>query len=117
MESRFTTGTGADLTPPVVTSVSPINGAQNVPTNVVVQVTFNERMNPLTITRSTFQVIDQSTGIAIAGDVVVSSDGLTAAFIPAAALTPSAGYYVQGSGWANLAGLQTSVFTSFRTGQ
>jgi hypothetical protein len=117
VEARFTTGAGVDLTAPVVTSVTPANGAQNVATNAVVQVTFNDRMNPLTFTRATFQVIEQSTGLAIAGDVVLSSDGLTAAFIPASALTPSAGYYVQGSGWTNLAGQQTSIFTSFRTGQ
>jgi hypothetical protein len=116
VESHFTTGAGADLTPPVVTAVSPANGAQNIPTGTVVQVTFNERMNPLTLTRATFQIIDQTTGAAVAGDVVVSSNGLTAAFIPASALAPSAGYYVQGSGWANLTGQQTSVFTSFRTG-
>jgi hypothetical protein len=116
VDSHFTTGAGADLTAPSVTSVSPANGAQNVATSAVVQVSFNERMNPLTITRSTFQVIDQTSGIAIAGDVVVSADGQTAAFIPAVALAPSAGYFVQGSGWANLAGQTTSVFASFRTG-
>jgi large repetitive protein len=115
VETHFTTGAGADLTAPIVTAVSPPNGAQNVATSAIVQITFNERMNPLTLTRSTLQVIDQSTGVSIAGDVVVSGDGLTAAFIPAAALAANAGYYIQGSGWSNLAGQQTSVFTSFRT--
>src|SRR5207249_1882870 len=114
--TQFTTAAGFDLVAPTVISVSPPNGAQNVPTSTLIQIGLSERMNPLTINRSNFLVPVQSTGAAVAGDVVVSADGLTAVFIPSSALAESAGYYVQGFGWTDLVGQQAGVFTSFRTG-
>jgi hypothetical protein len=114
--SQFTTAAGFDLVAPAVTSVSPANGALNVATSTLVQIGFSERMNPLTINRSNLVVTEQSTGAPVAGDVVVSADGMAAVFIPSSALAASVGYYVQGSGWTDLVGQPTSVFTSFRTG-
>jgi hypothetical protein len=117
VSTRFTTGGGVDLVAPAVTAVAPTSGEQNVTVNATVQLTFSERMNPLTINVSTLQVIEQSTGVRVAGDIVVSADGRNAAFVPSAPLTPGMTYYVQGSGFADLTGQQASVFTSFRTSQ
>jgi hypothetical protein len=56
-----TSGTGGsgglpDTTAPTVTSTSPASAAQNVPANVVITATFDEAMDPLTITSKTFQL-------------------------------------------------------------
>src|SRR4029077_7946441 len=72
--ATFTTGTQTDTQGPFVTSLSPVNGAGDVPTNAVMTFTFNERMNPLTVNSQTFQVYPQATGIPIAGSYVVSTD-------------------------------------------
>jgi YD repeat-containing protein len=92
--STFTTGTGADVSLPTVASFSPPNGATAVLTHTVVQVQFSKRMNPFTITNSTFYVALSSTGQKIAGTITVSTDGLTATFTPAAALATSTTYQI-----------------------
>jgi hypothetical protein len=112
---QFTTGPGVDLRAPVVTQVSPSNGEQNVALNPTIQLSFSERMNPLTMTRSTLQLIDSQTGVAVAADVIASPDGLTVALVPTAPLLANTTYYVWGQGFADLSGQQTSIFTSFRT--
>jgi len=112
---QFTTGSSVELSGPVVTSVTPANGAQNVAVDTAIQLTFSKRMNALTITAATLQLVEQNTGARITGDIVVSADGRNVAFVPGSALTPATTYYVQGSGFADLAGHELSVFTSFRT--
>ena len=57
--TSFSTGTGADLIRPIVTQVDPANGATGVPTNAVIRLQFSERINPLTVNNSTFQVVCQ----------------------------------------------------------
>ena len=47
--STFTTGTATDTTAPAVTSFDPVNGAQNVPRNQQIQVTFNEPIDPASV--------------------------------------------------------------------
>jgi large repetitive protein len=113
--SQFTTGNGVDLIAPFVTAVTPANGAQNVALNTIVQLTFSERINRLSVNPGTLWLIDGTTGQRVSGDVVVSVDGLNAVLIPSALLTPSTAYYLQTSGFADLTGQQGSMFTSFRT--
>ncbi|PYR55262.1 MAG: hypothetical protein DMF85_20030, partial [Acidobacteria bacterium] len=113
--TQFTTAPGVDLVGPQVTSVTPANGATSVPTNTVVQLTFSERMNPLTVNGSTFQVYPQATGLPVAGVYVVASDGRSATFTPSAALSASTGYYISVSGIADLTGQGANTFTSFAT--
>jgi hypothetical protein len=78
---------------PIVVSTIPANGAVGVPLNQVVSATFNEKMNPNTITGSSFTLIALSTvaGVntttPVAGDVTYS--GLTAFFKPTNPLTPN----------------------------
>jgi large repetitive protein len=54
--TSFTTGTVQDTVPPVVTLVSPPDGAVGVPVNGDIHVRFNEAVNPLTVNAGTIQV-------------------------------------------------------------
>jgi Bacterial Ig-like domain len=92
--TTFTTGTGDDLTPPTVTTVSPANGAAAVATTTTIQLTFSKRIDPLTVTATDFTVIP-SGGAAIAGTIAVAANGLTATFTPSAALQASTLYYIE----------------------
>jgi hypothetical protein len=116
--TTFTTGGGADLTAPQVNSVSPASGATGVPTNTVVQLQFSKRIDPLTVTSSTFYVYPQNTGVEIAGVITVSPDGLSAAFAPNVPLAKSTGYTIQASaGILDLEGQALPSYTaSFTTG-
>lgn len=83
----FTTGATADTTAPFVTATGVYGttgtkvGATGLATNRVDTVTFNEAMNPLTITTTpSFTVKDA--GIAVPGTVTYSVAGKTATFTP-----------------------------------
>ena len=52
----FTTGSGGDVTPPTVSSVSPLNGATGVSINTTVTANFSEAVNGSTVTGTTFQL-------------------------------------------------------------
>lgn len=74
----FTTGAAPDNIAPVVNSTIPIDKATGIDINNLVKLTFNEAMDPLTITTSTFTL---SQGInSVAG--VVTYSGMTATFDP-----------------------------------
>jgi hypothetical protein len=118
LTTSFTTGAGADLTPPTVATVSPANGAGGVPTNTLIQLQFSKRVDSLTVSTADFLVFPQATFIPVPGTVSVSADGLTATFTPNPPLKPSTGYFVESTGGIlDLVGqgLQGS-FTSFTTG-
>jgi YD repeat-containing protein len=113
----FTTGLGADLTPPTVSSVSPANNATGVLRNSVIQLHFNKRIDPFMVTNSTFTVSLSNTPIA--GNIVVSADGLTATFTPTATLAASTTYQISATiGITDLEGqpLTPSFLSSFTTG-
>ena len=74
--------------PPVVVSTIPANGATNVPVGQVLSATFNEGMNPASISASTFTVTSASGPVA----GTVSYSGVTATFTPAASLANSTVY-------------------------
>jgi hypothetical protein len=116
--TTFTTGTGADLTPPTVTTVSPVNGATAVLTTAVIQVQFSKRVDPLTVNTADFIVFPQATDIPIPGAIAVSADGLTATFTPSSPLNPSTGYFIEVTGNVlDLEGLTLQgTFTGFTTG-
>jgi len=84
----FKTASVIDVTAPVVSSVVPVNAATTASTTTKASVTFSEAMNVSTINASSFTLKQGST--AVAG--TVSYSGLTASFIPAAALTASTVY-------------------------
>src|SRR5439155_23606060 len=113
---HFTTAAGVDLITPQVTIVSPANGAVNVPTNTLVQLAFNERMDPVTVNATTWQMYPAATGIPVAGSYLLAAAGRSATFAPAAPLSPSTTYYNNVSGIADLVGQTAYIFTSFTTG-
>jgi hypothetical protein len=79
----FVAGCGQEtVTVPSVVSTIPANGASSVAVNTPISATFSMAMNPSSITSSTFTVVGP--GGAVAG--AVSYSGLTATFVPAAAL-------------------------------
>jgi hypothetical protein len=115
--ATFTTGTGADLVSPAITTVSPVAGAAAVPLNAVVQVQFSERIDPLTVNANTLQV-NALGGFPISGTISVAADGKSATFTPAAPLVSETNYFVSASsGITDLVGQGLISFTSrFTTG-
>ena len=72
---------------PIVISTNPVNGATFVPLGQIITVTFNEQMNPATITQASLII---SGAAPIAG--TISYAGNTATFTPAAPLTANTTY-------------------------
>ncbi|MHB1197261.1 MAG: ice-binding family protein [Lutibacter sp.] len=73
---------------PLVVSTVPEDGAIDVPLNQVITATFNEKMNPSTITGASFTV--SANGVSIAGTVTYSN--LTATFTPSSLLAEDTEY-------------------------
>lgn len=84
----FTTGAGADTTPPTVIATTPANGAQSVSVASNLTATFSEPMNPLTISIATFTL--QQVATPVAGTVTYS--GVIATFVPLSPLTAGTAY-------------------------
>jgi len=81
---------------PLVISTIPLDKAVNVPLNQVVSATFNEKMNPATITQESF-TLTATTAVAgtkavIAVSGTVSYTGVTASFTPTSPLTANTSY-------------------------
>ena len=81
----FTTTTGPDTTPPVVSSTAPVNGATGVAVNSTVAVTFNESIDPATVTTATFELRNPANAL-IAASVSYNAGTRTATLTPTAAL-------------------------------
>jgi hypothetical protein len=81
----FTTGVTAG---PDVTSTDPLDAANNVALNKIITATFNQAMNPATITAATFTL--EEGGNPVAG--TVSYAGTTATFTPTANLLSNTTY-------------------------
>ncbi|HAQ17724.1 MAG TPA: hypothetical protein DCR40_00650 [Prolixibacteraceae bacterium] len=85
---------------PLVVSTVPADKAINVPLNQIVTATFNEKMNPETITQTSFTLEQGTTKSAalksatesasVAG--IVTYSGVTASFVPAIPLVPFTTY-------------------------
>lgn len=73
---------------PVVSSTIPADKAIAVPVNQVISATFNEEMNPTTITNSSFILMAGATQIS----GVISYSGNTASFTPSAPLAENSTY-------------------------
>lgn len=99
---------------PVVTNTSPLNGATNVPLDQLINVSFNEEMNPETINQTSFTVNGTS---QLAG--VITYSGMTATFTPSALLAPNTTYSARITRMVkDLTGnaLQTETTWTFSTG-
>lgn len=113
----FTTGDPGDVTGPSVISVSPLNLAVNVSTQTDVTITFNEALDPATVSTSTIMLMDGATPVAGA----VSYSGVTATFNPSSKLDTIKFYGVRvTTGVTDIAGNPiaadfTSIFTTERS--
>jgi hypothetical protein len=99
----FTTGTTTNTTPPSLVSTAPISGATGVPLNQSIHGTFNEAMNPLTISTSTFTVTGPGS-TAVIGTVSYDAINFIATFNPTANLVAGTQYTASISGATNLKG-------------
>jgi|GEM_PF-437113 len=111
----FTTGAAATVTVPTVSSTTPADKTTNVPVSSQVTATFNEAMDPTTITNTTF--ILQQGGLSVTGLVTYASG--TATFAPAIQLLGNTLYTATvTTGVTDLASnaLATNVVWSFTTG-
>jgi predicted small lipoprotein YifL len=79
-----------DITPPVVITKSPADNATNVSTRTDINVTFNEVMDPETITITTFTLETFIGPVPVPG--FVTSTGTTATFNPTIPLLPNTEY-------------------------
>jgi len=104
MTSIFTTGTHVDLIRPAAATFSPANGTTGVFTSVVPALTFDERVNPSSISDNTFYLAEWSTGARISSTLSVASDGFSVSLTPTTALTPSSTYRVSWNRIYDLAG-------------
>ncbi len=87
----FTTGAGVELLEPDLATSNPLDEAKSVPTNVILELLFSERVNALTATNSTIRLVRQIGG-SVAGTVLFDSSGALATFIPSAPLEPFTDY-------------------------
>ncbi|MBL0062985.1 MAG: Ig-like domain-containing protein [bacterium] len=84
----FTTEVTVDITAPIVTSTVPINNATNASLNGNITATFNEAIDPLTITTATMTL--RQGAYSVSGTVDYS--GVTASFNPTNNLAASTVY-------------------------
>jgi hypothetical protein len=86
----FTTGAGADTTPPTVSSTSPDNNATGVAVGTAVTGTFNEPIAPATLTAASFLL---KAGVDnVTGTVSLNPAGTIATFTPSAPLADNTTY-------------------------
>jgi hypothetical protein len=93
-QTGFTTVAAPDTTGPQVTGTSPSDGAGAVPVGVAPQLTFDEPVDPATVTPETVLLVDAE-GRAVAqssGSPSLSADGMTVTVTPAAELAENATY-------------------------
>ena len=93
--TTFTTGAVPDLIRALVASFNPTNGSTAVPRGTAVTVTFTDRIQPATVTGTSFVLTVNNTGAVVAGTLTVAPDGLSATFVPAASLAATTIYRIQ----------------------
>lgn len=89
--ATFTTQSSLDNFQPSVTSVSP--SGSDVALNSRITLVFSERINPLTVTSSTFSVRRYGS-VPLGGTIAVAPDQRSATFTPAQPLLPNETYYL-----------------------
>jgi methionine-rich copper-binding protein CopC len=91
----FTTGGSADLLSGALVNYSPSNGANNVPLNSQIVLTFNDIINPLSLNGNGIWLRDSSNNnVQIAVTNALSSDGKTLTLTPSSALPANHNYYL-----------------------
>lgn len=101
---------------PVVLATSPENGATEIPLEKAVTVTFNERMNPATITQAAFTLLGTN---KVSGAISYNEENNTLTFVPESPLEPGITYTGRvATSVKDLLGnaLQTDYVWTFSTG-
>src|SRR5213075_1765126 len=88
----FTTEAG-DITPPTVTSVTPVNGTTGVPVSTTASAIFSEPMNASTINSSTLELRNAS-NVLITAAVSYNAGTRTATVTPSVSLSNSTVYTI-----------------------
>lgn len=103
-----------DTTPPTVASASPSSNATSVPVNGAVKVTFNEAVQPSTVTFT----LKNPGGTAVTGSSAFDPASRVLTFTPSATLAPGTKYTASVSGAKDIAGNTMSGTTtwSYTTG-
>lgn len=110
---------GANLTVPTIVSRVPLAGATDVALNGSVSATFNEAMNPATLTTTTFTLTTGTPAVGVSGTVVYGNT--TAFFRPSSHLTGATSYTAtvttgaQSAGGIPLAAMSAWTFTTGST--
>jgi hypothetical protein len=104
----FTTGAGAELAPPTVASIFPVDAATAVPLNAQIVAHFSEAIDP---TSSYSVTVTPAGGSPVAGTATLASDQVTLTFVPNS-LQQSTQYTVQVSGYADMVGNAGAAFSS-----
>jgi len=86
----FTTASAPDLTPPTVSSTTPVINATGVTLNSAIIATFSEAMNPASISETTFSLKETVSATPVTG--TVSYNGVTATFTPDSVLRGTTQY-------------------------
>ena len=93
----FTTESGGSGEGPQVTAATPADGESDVPVTVEPTVTFDEPVDPASVTATTVQLLDEA-GQPVpqaAGSPVLSADGLVVTITPAADLDELSTYVIR----------------------
>jgi YD repeat-containing protein len=92
--THFTTGVSPATTTPVVVNSNLFSGATGVSVNTAIIFQINVPVDAASVNGNTFHLIDQSTGLQVAGSYSTSADGKTITLIPGAPLATANSYFV-----------------------
>ncbi len=87
----FNVTSGPDVTPPTVTTISPVNNATNVSVNTVVTARFSEPVNASTVNSSTVEVRNSSNTL-VAATIAYNASNMTATLTPVSPLSYNTTY-------------------------
>ena len=113
---HFKIGDHVDTTSPSMLSVTPLDGATNVPVNVVVKVLMSEAINAVAGSPKSLRLFDPLSGAHVDATTAISSDGMQLSLTPTAPLALNVRYTVYNYAAQDLAGNSGSVTSSFTTG-
>ena len=111
--TEFTTSSEPDTRSPQATRFDPFNAATNVPVNTVVEVEFNEPLDPTSVNASTVKLF---AGGSVPGTVSLSLDYRTIIFVSNAPLAVGSSHILLISDIQDLAGNFGSASLNFTTG-
>jgi hypothetical protein len=110
-------GTATDSNAPVVSSVSPMDRAEEVGVNAELRVRFNEPINPLTVDGGTIVLSNGISGLLLACTISFADQDRTVTIVPHAPLPASTRHTVSINGVTDRAGNPVvPLTTSFQTG-